>query len=266
MKPTFALAIPHTPWIPERASSLMRLTAALGKGANYMRLFTEKEPNWSWSEKLWEWAAGTDATHLVQLQDDVIPAPNFWAALHAMVEIQHDSIIGLQGAHPKFRKLAEQDHRWARSNGWLVGVGYVIPREHLLELVRYRKDSNERARLTNEDDFIGSFCRDLGYEVWHPIPTLIQHDTTIPSTYGNDKHVHRTATVTWREYGRDEIERVEFWRAAVAPPLVTDPHSRLCWMCENEPGVVGFSQTNALIGRQCTAAAVAGALGLVKQA
>ena len=65
---TIALAIPHTPWKPERVESLQRLLKQWAGMDGTFKLFTDKEPNWSWSEKLWHWGFDTGASHLLQLQ------------------------------------------------------------------------------------------------------------------------------------------------------------------------------------------------------
>lgn len=255
----FSIAIPHTPWIPEREASLAALLKSLDMHEGYggVELFEEREPNWSWSLKMWQWAAGQPETHFLQLQDDVIPAPNFWPALTAMVTAVPDQILGLQGAHPSFRLLARDGRRWARSHAWMVGVGYVIPQAKLRELVAWREQlPEEEYTSTNEDDLIGRFCVEYGYDVWHPIPTIIDHDTSVKSTYRNDDHLWRRPTVTWREYG-SEIESAEWWRPDGPVPLVSNPHQQACWMCQNEPSVITYESTGARIGRVCLARSVA---------
>ncbi len=258
---TFALAIPHTPWVPERVESIDRLCATLSgpREAPHFRVFQDKEPNAEWSRKLWSWGLETSATHLVQLQDDVSVAPNFWAALSALVEAVPDKIIGLQGAHPVFRTLAKEEYRWARSHAWMVGVGYVIPRADLAELVKFRTIFDGIAHEKNEDDFIAWFCTETGRDVWHPIPTIIDHQP-LPSTYGNDANMFQRPTVTWREFGANEITRVDFWTPAGEPPMIVNPHFNRCWFCQQEPTSIGFRETGAQIGRACLVNAMAGVL------
>jgi hypothetical protein len=102
------------------------------------------------------------------------------------------------------------------------------------------------------------WCIAEGHDVWHPIPTIIDHDTTIASTYANDDHAHRRPTVTWREFGRDEITRVDFWTPPASPPFITNPHLRRCWLCEQEPAAFGTSRAvGAMIGLNCAKAIAA---------
>jgi hypothetical protein len=170
-----------------------------------------------------------------------------------MVAARPDDVIGLQGAHPKFPALAAKGVRWAKSQ-WLVGVGYVIPVDVVRALLMYRDGLGAAVvQNTNEDDLISRFCVATQRHVWHPIPTIIDHDTHVRSTYANDSHEHRRATVTWRTYPAEELERDDFWRVSGTVPVVSDPHQSSCWACEQEPGIIAFQETGLRIGRRCIA-------------
>jgi len=226
--PTFALAIPHTPWVPERLESLRRLKTELrifdlppgsrpdgdwyiwdereqhagrsrGCGVVDYRLFSDREPNWSWSARLWQWGLDSGATHIVQLQDDVQVGPDFWPQLRAMVEAVPDAILGLES-------VMAIGSPWYTTGDGLIGVGYVIPRDDLRELLNFRDtpsfgehvDADRlpclrpgSAERLNEDQLIGMFTFSTGRKIWHPVPTIIDHNVDIASTYGNDSHSHR---------------------------------------------------------------------------
>lgn len=241
IEPSFALGITNTPWISARRESFARLVAALGcsdVGASLVarderaapwiassRIFNEREPNHSWSRKMWAWAhEQSTATHALFLQDDVWPAGNFWPALRAMVKAAPDEIIGLEAAHPAGAALARRGARWYATRAWLIGPGYVFPRELLGELLRWRaRQPRMRILNTNEDSLINEWCVETGRRVLHPIPTIINHDITIASTYANDTHTHRRPTVMWtdgKQYGFElaHLESVDFW---LARPEVT---------------------------------------------
>lgn len=181
----FALAIPHTPWVPERVKSMASLKAQLGNRPVYYKEFSEREPNWSWSQKLWDWAAHTDATHLVQLQDDVRVMGCFWPELRKMVEAVPDAMIGLES-------VFDPGGTWYTSGDGMIGVGYVIPIWMLQVFLEWRGKLRPGAiQELNEDQMLGLFAYDTRQPIWHPVPTLIDHDTSLPSSYGNDEHTHR---------------------------------------------------------------------------
>ena len=183
---TFALAIPTTAdWVPERAASLERLKAQLGHRPVYYREFRDREPNWSWSGKLWEWGLRCARAHLVQLQDDVVVGPEFWPTLRAMVDERPDDIIGLES-------VLAPSSPWYTSGDGLIGVGYVLPPDVLAWLIDWREGLRPGAiQSLNEDQLLGLYAHVSGRRIWHPVPTIIDHDVEIVSTYGNDHHSHR---------------------------------------------------------------------------
>lgn len=235
----FSLAISHTPWIAERVESMRRLALQLGVpyeskheppeglGIDY-RIVEDRVANDVWSERMWSWAAETTATHCVFLQDDVEVAPNFWPALRAIVEARPDDVVGLEVAHPAARMLALEDFRLFTTSDMLIGPGYVVPREQLVEFLEWRKTrlvdgwrtagADGKPGLT-EDTMIGLWCMTTGRRIVHPVPTIIDHDTSIPSTYGNDDHTHRKPYVTWKDaehcghaWEPADLEAPGFWQ------------------------------------------------------
>ncbi len=172
---TIALGIPHTPWVPERAESHLRLMSSLAGqrgglniSSNAFRTFTDREPNSVWSQKMWRWAVSTGATHFLQLQDDAIVAPNFWPALRAMLEAVPDQVIGLEAAHPLGPEMQRTGRRWYRTRAWLIGVGYVFPVEVLKEFLRWGEDNPGRIAVTNEDTLASQWACETGWDIWHP--------------------------------------------------------------------------------------------------
>jgi hypothetical protein len=131
---TIALGIPHTPWIEARVASGARLVADLGLPIQDLdfRIFTDRAPNHVWSAQMWRWAAETDATYFLSLQDDAIVATYFWAHLREMVEAVPGAVICLEAVHPATRALADEGHAWYTTADGVVGVGYVVPREALV--------------------------------------------------------------------------------------------------------------------------------------
>lgn len=207
---TFALGIPHAPWKPERVESFARLGKALfgphvpveTQGADKLRyrVFSDREPNWVWSYKLWSWACETGATHLLQLQDDAIVAPDFWRHLRAMVAAVPDGVIGLESVHPV---AAQCVGPWYTTPDMLIGPGYVVPIPQLRMFLEWRSILRKGAiESVSEDTMLGLWTFFTGRRIWHPTPTIIDHDTDLPSTYGNDGHKYRRPEFTWSRGGK----------------------------------------------------------------
>lgn len=215
---TIAVAIPHTPWVEARAASMASLRAATSVEADRYTEFTERMPNMRWADELWSWGLETGEDHLLQLQDDVVVAPNFWPALRAMLEAVPNHIIALHAPHPAGPRLALEGRRWYTTADGLIGVAYIIPRDILEEFGRWRVEGLRRGyeqRLT-EDTLIDLFAMSTGRRIWHPIPCITQHETEIESTYANDAHPYRRASVTWEDgdvvgFSAADLERPSFW-------------------------------------------------------
>lgn len=281
MKTTIALGLPHTPWVPERVESFARLLGQLGVigfvyhdgSADHTRVFQDKESNRVWPQKLWRWAVSTGATHLLQLQDDALVYEHFWPVLRAMIEAQPDKIIGLESNHPLGPEMLRTGRRWYRSRAWLVGVGYVFPTDPKLpnSLPSFLKwcDANpEIVAQNNEDSLVNFWAHKLGYDIWHPIPTIIDHDLGVPSTYANDAHhefsMYRRPTVTWRDVElRVGMEDPAYWRTTVdGAPLLPGPGTQLCWFCNVRQGVATSQETGARICKECATQTMCALLGI----
>ena len=73
-----------------------------------------------------------------------------------------------------------------------------------------------------EDSLLGLWCTVTGRRIWNPLPTIIDHDTELPSTYGHENHAHRRPLVRWDNWNDDFLTQDErnAWlvkRAEVAP-------------------------------------------------
>lgn len=274
---TIALAIPHTPWIPERRVSFDALIEALdaptGDPINGnllhahgpLRVFSDRESNRVWSQKLFRWALETGATHLLQLQDDALVAPRFWAILNAMIEAHPNRIIGLEATHPLAPVQHRAGRRWYRDH-WLIGVGYVVPCWQLERYVEWCEKHPERVAKTNEDSLLSEWSYEDGVDIWHPIPTIIDHDIGVPSTYGNDGHhefsMYRRPLVTWREVDSPGLEDPAYWRVTEdGAPKLPGPGTQLCWFCAQAAGPITSPVTGARLCKGCLAKCVNAILG-----
>jgi len=67
--------------------------------------------------------------------------------------------------------------------------------------------ANARAALKiSEDTLIGLCAMARGRRIFHPTPTIIDHDLSIKSTYGNDVHRHRRPYATWHDFDRSTLD------------------------------------------------------------
>lgn len=273
-----ALAIPHSPWIPERVESMQRLWSQLhfpprdlaedvnDYAPNHVRLFTDREPNAIWSLKMWQWLYDTNAEWCLSLQDDTEVASCFWSALDTMIQVIEPlgaEVLGLSSVHPVQAEIARQGHRWYRTASHLVGWAYAIKREALGDFLRWRALNPDAVRTFTEDSLLNHFVNVSGRATWHPVPTIVDHDTTIESSYGNDKHVHRRPWISWRDFSEGSLTDPSFWRPGGPVdtiPLLPAPAPSMCWACSSR-----VARVNAGAIRLCTQCVAQAATVLITQ-
>ncbi len=206
----FSLAISHAPWLEGRAASMKRLTDSLviprlaeAEELSNFEIFCDKEPNHVWSFKMWQWAASQEVDWCVFLQDDAIVAPEFFERLEQVIDDSPSGIIGLQVPHPAAGALALEGCAGFTTTDGLVGVGYAIKRSTLAAFLSWRINclNDGAVRAISEDSLVGLYAAVTGELVYHPIPALVDHDTTIESAYGNDSHANRKSRVRWDTEG-----------------------------------------------------------------
>lgn len=237
-----ALCVPHAPWLPARVVSMARLRAALQPEAASLvgyRELTDRAPNPEWSGSMFRWLAEQDSDWSLVVQDDALVPENFWAALRAMLAAlpRYAQIVGLHVCHPIAGALAREDVRIFTTSDALVGLAWAMRTEALREFVRWRarelepgweqptmRPGDEPGRPSGppsltEDTMIGVWALATGRRVWHPIPAIVDHDTSLESTYGNDEHEHRRPQVTWADAARfahawepSDLEAPGFWQ------------------------------------------------------
>ena len=256
MSNTICLAIPHTPWVPERVESMNRLynqLAGPGPVRAFMDVpyaeFREKAPISKWARDLWAWQVAQNTDWCMQLQDDTTVAPRFWPKLQAMLASlpQDAGIIGLAATHPLAMEIARRGHRWYRTDAMLIGWAWVIRRPVLQHFLSVVTDKPFKC----EDEQLGQFADHYGYKVWHPCPTLVDHDTSIASTYQNDAHSTRRPQVTWRDYGGASMEDPTWWAPGGLPEILPMPPQRMCCLCLEYPEVMHSTKTNMGICGVC---------------
>ncbi len=276
---TIALAIPHAAHLPERAAGLERTLIGLRvrhpdqPGAScfgdHVKLFTAREPNHAWALRMWRWGAESECSHFLTVQDDVLVAPFFWGALHAMIAAKPGRVLGLASVHPAAPEYARQGHRWYRSKGWMPGWAYVVPTALLRAFLPWAEahlDELRNKTWGGEDFFLARWVVQYAGRIegegliLHPVPSIVDHDTSGDSSYGNDENPHKHCTVTWRSHAEADLVSRDWWavdEGPVAPPL----GARLCMLCGARVGGA-VTPSGALACLGCAAALGQWALGV----
>ena len=220
-----ALGIIHAAHVPGREAQLDRLLCTLNDTTRPIideRIHSVRETPREWARRSWNWALMTGADFSVILNDDVIVAPMFWPALYAMLEVfPRRTVLGLGTVDPAQEEAFKRGERWLNNGHGVVGWAVGMRREEIQLLVDeearlpadHRSSGHDECRPDcphwHEDSWTNEVLAKHQIPVWHPIPSIVQHDVSLPSLYGNDHHKTRTAPVTW---DRLDMTRADFWR------------------------------------------------------
>lgn len=180
-----SLAVPHTPWRPERAASLQRLLGYAGQ-SSFTKIFQDRESHPVWTEKAWQWSVSQDVDYCLFLADDTMYTGDlgrFWDWVRALNEGNPGQIMGLTSQDPRATRLMRSGYNWYTFTAWTVGWGYSLPKKDLVEFLAWRAvQPKEMWSTWGDDQLINIWCYETNRQTWHPLPTLIDHDTTLEST------------------------------------------------------------------------------------
>lgn len=153
-----------------------RLTVDTTEGAPYV-----------WSEAQWRASLAGEGTHCVMLNDDVILCDGFLRNLVSLLEVQPNVIISLYNISNLAKEAFKQNMRWVTTVDGLVGNAYVMPRAVLEDFLSWRDLYllPEAKEKLSEDQQVNLYSMANSGLIWHTVPALVDHDTTVPSLYGN---------------------------------------------------------------------------------
>jgi hypothetical protein len=169
---------------PERVANLKDMLSGLHAPTVEIRVFDDDKGEESWrtfqhtiARKQWQWAVDTEEPYCVFMSDDLAVAPMFWRILRKMTIARPTSVIGLLSNHPAGPALAEKGYHWYRTNSWIVGPAYLMPRPLLLDFLRwYDAQKPDEIAPFNDDSIINEWVSRAGPgETYHPLPTIIEH-------------------------------------------------------------------------------------------
>lgn len=136
-------------------------------------------------------------THCVFLDDDVLTCPDFVANLTKIIAAQPDKVIGLHHALSTSRDVGS----WLTTVDGTLGPANVIPTYILEKFPEWRSTALLPGALEaiDSDVLLGLFCLKHDIKVYHPMPTIVDHDLTIPTCFpGNEATRGRSTVCNWK--------------------------------------------------------------------
>lgn len=240
--PTVRLGISHAAFSPERQASFKRLLDQLDVG-QFWEVDVEYDHLGTGSLRPWlallERAASSDATHFVFLPDDAILVPHFAEVLHDAIMQRPEHLLCFQSNHDRSPEAAAQGHAWYTTDEGFTAFGATMPIAWVREHLAWRKANLREGITVQGDEGVNLWAMATGRKVWKSLPSLVDHDTTLPSLDGNDDHALVTARrpLVWdpsadlreRDWGTPPVHLGRTYNAT---------HWRLMYMAKQTPELI----------------------------
>lgn len=161
-----------------------------------------REGSWHTAERCWRAGLASDATHIVVLNDDVLPVVDFDAHLTRAISVHPDKPISLYTKH----KLCPQPSEtcWHTSpNGMTVAI--VLPATLAREFLEWYETRFHAPRPQHRpkdpgvypsDAMVDLFLMATDRFIYTTVPALVEHEAPDDSLLGNNGHPGRRALVT----------------------------------------------------------------------
>lgn len=187
---TISVVIAHAAHRPERVETLCRLMKSLwsdGHNDNVIHIDQTRGAPHEWSHAQWTRGATANRDYCVFLNDDMVACDNFWPTLKNVLRARPSHIINLYCGHHGGLVAYNKGLKWVTTVDGLIGNAYVMPTEIVKDFLAWRLDAvvPTSVELLSEDQLINLYAMWSGALIWHTVPSLFDHDTSVPSLYGN---------------------------------------------------------------------------------
>lgn len=202
-----SIHILHNPK-PDRKAALRRLLGSLDPSL-FVLVEDGPGPECAFNERRWRRAVSdaktSGTTHTCFLDDDVLVCPHFAEKLRAIVTARPNDVIALHTSLPGAMDAYTRDEHWLTTDDGVLGPANVWPIALLEDFLAWRSsdaltdDAIEHSSSFGSDVLAGLWHVATGRKVYHPVPTITDHDLTLETNFaGNETTPGRSTTCNWR--------------------------------------------------------------------
>ncbi len=188
-----SIAVMAHPDRDEQANELVKLLKTMPFFSVWLS-FDMNDNEWMNGRRCVQWGATTEGQtdwHVV-IQDDAIISVNFFDNLvRALESVPRKSLVSLYTGtvRPEQERVVQslylagrENASWLSSNSLYWGVAVAIPTDDIESLLEKVEGS-----ILPYDRRLGSYFASKYRCVYYTVPSLVDHDHTLPSIVGNDR-------------------------------------------------------------------------------
>jgi len=195
----------YSPWLPGRSQSLLRIGSLLGDIRTHECKGSQRE------FMLSRWYAASNAadaakeTHVVMFDDDALFCPQHARErLDEIIKSKPREIIALHNPCVDSLEAMYAKEKWVTSDDATIGSGVIFPLSVFEEFLVWINNNLKEGALDAANQFgmdalYGMFAVCTKRLVYHPIPTIMDQDTKLVSSQGNEDTPGRNTVCNWRD-------------------------------------------------------------------
>ena len=157
-------------------------------GPSLLRVYAfRKETVWTTANRAWRALRRAAATHLMLIQDDVVPCKNFLGHLLGALEANPFVPIALYSSRPISDKAEAQGSSWAIIPDGAWGQGVVLHRPLLEDFLAWER-RHVNPDWSHDDSRLAMWAVKTEHPFWATVPSLVDHRGDQRSLLGHDWH------------------------------------------------------------------------------
>lgn len=176
-----ALRVMHVPTVAQRRQWVAEQHAALGgdagiaAGLSSYEVVPDAGSPWATARRAWlSGMSDAHATHICVIQDDVMPARGFLAALQQCADARPDDLIALHSTHAMQRDVVAAGEHWYTSQ-YAVNGGAVMLRAGRVREFLLWADRCVAGACYHDDVRLACWLAAWNRLAWHTAPSLVEH-------------------------------------------------------------------------------------------
>lgn len=114
------------------------------------------------------------ATHLLVLQDDVLPCKNFIPTVEKLISLLPDEPITLFSNSMAIETALYDNKHWATLKTWFMAQSYIMPTKIIPDLISW-VDSKVKPSTRFDDERFGMYFFYHEHPVYATAPSLVEH-------------------------------------------------------------------------------------------
>jgi GR25 family glycosyltransferase involved in LPS biosynthesis len=212
---------------PKRFLTVEALKSALTTTKEYVdfKVIDNEKNCWSGCRAALESFKSGEDTHVLILQDDILPCTNFIPAVKKIIKLLPDQPITFFSNSDSILEAKNRGVHWAKLKVWFMAQAYVLPVQTVREFL-YFSDTHVKSDLQIDDERLAMFFFHKKQYVWATSPSLVDHigwnNTTVRRENVSPKFYDIKKRVASYFAGYETDASLIDWRKGLDNPIINN--------------------------------------------